>query len=93
MDQFKLVEIGNKPKTLKSNVKRNILLKKKTELCKNYQFGRGCVYDDKCQYAHGMEELRSNSHLKHKNYKQKVCKNYYEQGFCSYGKRCSYIHK
>ena len=28
-------------------------------LCKHYETTKGCVYKDKCQFAHGAHELRS----------------------------------
>jgi hypothetical protein len=31
----------------------------KTMLCKHYDTSKGCVYKDKCQFAHGAHELRS----------------------------------
>lgn len=35
--------------------------KYKTSLCKHYNTTQGCSYGDKCQFAHGPEELRLNS--------------------------------
>ncbi len=34
-------------------------VKYKTMLCKHYETTKGCVYKDKCQFAHGAQELRS----------------------------------
>ena len=31
----------------------------KTMLCKNYNTEQGCQYGEKCQFAHGVEELRT----------------------------------
>lgn len=31
----------------------------KTAMCKNYNTEQGCQYGDKCQFAHGPEELRT----------------------------------
>jgi|LauGreDrversion4_2_1035121.scaffolds.fasta_scaffold1230244_1 hypothetical protein len=33
--------------------------KYKTMLCRHYETSKGCVYKDKCQFAHGTHELRS----------------------------------
>jgi hypothetical protein len=33
--------------------------KYKTTLCKHYNTSKGCVYKEKCQFAHGEHELRS----------------------------------
>jgi hypothetical protein len=32
--------------------------KYKTSLCKHYNTSKGCVYKEKCQFAHGEHELR-----------------------------------
>lgn len=31
----------------------------KTVLCKHYGSGKMCVYGDKCQFAHGPQELKA----------------------------------
>ncbi len=33
-------------------------MKYKTILCKHYDTQKGCVYKDKCQFAHGIHEMR-----------------------------------
>ena len=33
--------------------------KYKTILCKHYDTPKGCVYKEKCQFAHGIQELRN----------------------------------
>lgn len=33
----------------------------KTILCKHYETSGNCMYKEKCQFAHGINELRSNS--------------------------------
>lgn len=33
-------------------------MKYKTILCKHYDTQKGCVYKDKCQFAHGLHELK-----------------------------------
>lgn len=33
--------------------------KYKTMLCKHFDTPKGCVYKDKCQFAHGANELKS----------------------------------
>lgn len=37
----------------------NNAMKFKTMLCKHYETPKGCVYNDKCQFAHGAHELKS----------------------------------
>ncbi|XP_055493223.1 mRNA decay activator protein ZFP36-like [Leucoraja erinacea] len=47
-------------------------------------------YSDKCQFAHGLAELRSLS--RHPKYKSELCRTLYTTGFCPYGTRCHFIH-
>lgn len=62
----------------------------KTEMCRPYQEHGACKYGDKCQFAHGHEELRSVN--RHPKYKTEVCRTYHSAGFCPYGPRCHFIH-
>ena len=64
--------------------------KKKTELCKNYEFFHDCYYKDECCFAHGIEELRENCIFS--SYKTKMCKSFQENFVCNFGTRCSYKH-
>ena len=65
--------------------------KKKTELCKNYEFYHDCYYKDNCCFAHGLDELRDNILLP--SYKTKICKSFIENKVCNFGIRCSYKHQ
>lgn len=62
----------------------------KTELCRPYQEYRVCKYGDKCQFAHGEEDLRILP--RHPKYKTELCRTYHSTGFCPYGPRCHFIH-
>ena len=62
----------------------------KTELCRPFEESGFCKYSDKCQYAHGLSELRSL--VRHPKYKTQLCKTYHSSGFCPYGPRCHFIH-
>lgn len=62
----------------------------KTELCRPFQENATCKYGDKCQFAHGMQELRSLS--RHPKYKTELCRTFHTIGFCPYGPRCHFIH-
>ena len=68
-----------------------IKLKKKTELCKNFELYKDCYYGDNCSFAHGLEEIRESSIIP--SYKTKLCKSFIENKTCTFGIRCSYIHK
>lgn len=62
----------------------------KTEMCAKFQATGSCPYNTKCQFAHGIEELKASS--KPKNWKTKLCRSWELNGYCSYGKRCCYKH-
>lgn len=63
----------------------------KTEICRSYEENGYCRYNEKCQFAHSLDELRKID--KHPRYKTEICKTYWEEGTCPYGKRCCFIHK
>ena len=50
-----------------------------------------CNYGFKCQFAHGIDELRKNENQNSK-YKTKECTAYYKDGYCPYGVRCNFLH-
>jgi butyrate response factor 1 len=62
----------------------------KTELCRPFEENGTCKYGDKCQFAHGMHELRNLS--RHPKYKSELCRTFHTVGFCPYGPRCHFIH-
>lgn len=47
-------------------------------------------YGDKCQYAHGQDDLRDVE--RHPKYKTQVCRTFYQTGTCPYGTRCTFRH-
>ncbi|XP_069501268.1 mRNA decay activator protein ZFP36L2-like [Ambystoma mexicanum] len=65
-------------------------LRYKTELCSRYTESGTCSYDDRCQFAHGLHELRVPS--QHPKYKTELCRSFHSLGFCPYGLRCLFIH-
>lgn len=48
------MNFGQMPATMHTNP-----AKYKTMLCKHYSSQKGCSFGDKCQFAHGPQELRS----------------------------------
>ena len=62
----------------------------KTELCRPFQENGFCKYGDKCQFAHGEQDLRCLP--RHPKYKTELCRTYHTRGFCPYGTRCHFIH-
>ena len=65
--------------------------KVKTSLCKKYAETGSCPYGFKCQFAHGLIELRCN--VDENSYKTKPCNSYFKKGLCMYGDRCNFSHK
>lgn len=81
--------------------------KYKTMLCKHFSSPKGCSFGEKCQFAHGMAELRSqggNNPMmgqmrqqqkrgpNPQNYKIVKCKYFEKDGTCRYGTLCSFAH-
>lgn len=82
--------------------------KYKTMLCKHFSSPKGCSFGDKCQFAHGMSELRNSagggnsltSSMRTQpkrgpnpqNYKIVKCKYFERDGTCRYGTLCSFAH-
>jgi len=62
----------------------------KTEMCRPFQEHGTCKYGDKCQFAHGINEVRNVN--RHPKYKTDLCRTYHSVGFCPYGPRCHFIH-
>ncbi|KAK6470623.1 mRNA decay activator protein ZFP36L1-like [Huso huso] len=62
----------------------------KTELCRTFDESGTCKYGTKCQFAHGMDEVRGLS--RHPKYKTEPCRTFHTIGFCPYGARCHFIH-
>lgn len=63
----------------------------KTELCSSFvKSGGYCPYGDKCQFAHGQEELKVVD--RPSNWRSKPCQNWLKTGTCSYNERCCFRH-
>jgi len=65
--------------------------KYKTELCATYSRTGACPYGHKCQFAHGVEELRARQDQP-SSYKTKACRSFARTGRCPYGLRCRFMH-
>ena len=65
--------------------------KAKSSLCKNYSEHGFCPYGHKCQFAHGVEELRCK--VDENSYKTKTCNAFVKRGYCKYGFRCNFQHQ
>ncbi|MCL7048592.1 hypothetical protein MKW94_009993 [Papaver nudicaule] len=62
----------------------------KTELCNKWQQTGECPYGVRCQFAHGVCELRPV--IRHPRYKTEVCRMVLTGDFCPYGHRCHFRH-
>ncbi|CAO3590044.1 unnamed protein product [Absidia cylindrospora] len=63
----------------------------KTEMCRNWEEQKTCRYGNRCQYAHGVEDLRYVQ--RHPRYKTIRCRTFDSTGDCPYGKRCTFLHE
>ena len=63
----------------------------KTELCRQFNENGECKYGEKCQFAHGFNDLKDVN--RHPKYKTDFCKTFHSKGFCPYGPRCHFIHE
>ena len=77
-------------------------------MCKHYNTTQGCSYGDKCQFAHGPQELRllnnqssinsinsegkKSKQINPINIKTVKCKNWEKNGTCKYGNYCTFAH-
>lgn len=63
----------------------------KTELCASYMStGGNCPYGEKCQFAHGTQELKTVD--RPPKWRSKPCQNWVKTGACSYNERCCFRH-
>ena len=62
----------------------------KTELCRAFEERGQCRYAERCQFAHGVAELRALE--RHPKYKTELCRTYHTSGYCPYGARCHFVH-
>lgn len=58
----------------------------KTERCRSWEEKGSCRYGQKCQFAHGKDELRHVN--RHPKYKTEICRTFWRTGTCPYAKRC-----
>jgi len=63
----------------------------KTEMCRQYIEKIKCAYGDKCQFAHGKQDMRPVT--RHPKYKTEPCRSFNSAGYCPYGQRCHFVHK
>jgi len=62
----------------------------KTKICKRWKLLGYCPYGEKCNFAHGLRELRMRP-VNQKNLKNTICKKFLA-GYCSRGSLCRFSH-
>jgi butyrate response factor len=62
----------------------------KTEICQKMQQRGACAFGNKCQFAHGIHELRPAP--RHPKWKMTRCKSFWTTGTCPYEKRCHFLY-
>ncbi|KAG7664814.1 uncharacterized protein J8A68_001631 [[Candida] subhashii] len=62
----------------------------KTELCASFMKMGVCPYGNKCQFAHGENELKKVD--RPPKWRSKPCANWTKYGSCRYGNRCCFKH-
>lgn len=63
----------------------------KTELCASFMKMGVCPYGNKCQFAHGENELKKVE--RPPKWRSKPCANWSKYGSCRYGNRCCFKHE
>jgi hypothetical protein len=87
-----LQDLTNLP-ILRPKVKKPIdCTKYKTEMCRNWIETHVCQYAEKCNFAHGFDELIEKNPANEK-YKSKKCIPFHSKGVCTYGHRCLFLHE
>ena len=66
--------------------------KYKTEMCRQWSRTKTCSYGQKCQFAHGSQEIIPKS-AQNPMYKSKKCNTFHSKHLCPYGLRCKFIHE
>lgn len=61
-------------------------------MCKNFSENGYCPYYDRCQFAHGKEELCRVEKKCKGRYQTQKCRPFWHEGICKYGKRCQFSH-
>lgn len=63
-------------------------------MCKNWIEIGLCRYGNKCQFAHGENELMGKAlPVNNNKYKSKTCTTFNEKLYCPYGQRCLFKHE
>lgn len=65
----------------------------KTEMCKNWVEQGFCRYGNKCQFAHGTQEVQYKAPVPNNKYKSKACIQFSGKLACPYGQRCAFQHE
>lgn len=64
--------------------------KERSEMCHHVEELGGCIYGDRCSFAHRVEEIKELP--KPPNYRRNLCRNFFRYGVCYYGTKCRFSH-
>ena len=68
----------------------------KTQMCRGWASTGTCAYGQKCQFAHGVEEMKPNASgltmSWSPQYKTQLCRGWAADGTCPYGDKCMFAH-
>ncbi|KAI9280052.1 hypothetical protein BY458DRAFT_553467 [Sporodiniella umbellata] len=74
----------------------------KTRLCERFETEGSCPYGPKCNFAHGIEDLRGRVEPQYEKeeilvdgnqlFKTKLCEKFMRERFCQYGPKCHFAH-
>ncbi|KAJ1481527.1 hypothetical protein T484DRAFT_1577591, partial [Baffinella frigidus] len=62
----------------------------KTRVCAYFQTTGACHFGERCNFAHGSEDLRTVAEPD--VFKTRLCSTFLEKGSCWYGAACSFAH-
>ncbi|MES1920056.1 hypothetical protein MHBO_001781 [Bonamia ostreae] len=82
----------NQSFALNQDVAEIDVTKYKTELCLNWMTLGKCPYGNRCNFGHGVNDLRANRRVR--NYKTQMCCDPARQGghSCAFGAKCNFLH-
>ncbi|CAO3661681.1 unnamed protein product [Rhizopus stolonifer] len=100
VEQRQQVEQQQRNPTQQMSAESNPLYK--TRLCERFETEGSCPYGPKCNFAHGIDELRGKTEPRFEKeevttdgnqlFKTKLCEKFMRERFCQYGPKCHFAH-
>lgn len=98
VEQRQQVEQQQRNPTQQTSAESNPLYK--TRLCERFETEGSCPYGPKCNFAHGIDELRGKTEPRFEKeevitdgnqlFKTKLCEKFMRERFCQYGPKCHF---